>query len=87
MQKSIQILPMSRMSHTSSTKTAAVNPAYMKVNRAYSQSRPCGILFALANGKLYFEHPETFRDAQNHLPHKGEGRYSEVMRPLVKINN
>jgi hypothetical protein len=69
------------------TNTAAVNPAYIKVNRAYSQSRPSGILCALAHGKLYFEHPERFRAAQNNLPHKGEGRYSEVMRPFQKTKN
>jgi hypothetical protein len=31
-----------------------VNNANMKVNRANTQSRPSGILCALAHGKLYF---------------------------------
>jgi hypothetical protein len=44
----------------------------MKVNRANSQSRPSGILCALAHGKLYFALLTSFSAAQNHLPRHGE---------------
>jgi len=37
------------------------------VNRAIAQSRPCGILFASANGKLYFEVLKIFSVPENHL--------------------
>jgi len=37
-----------------------VNRANSKVNRANPQSRLSGILFAIANGKLYFEALKTF---------------------------
>ena len=62
-----------------------VSPAIPKVSRANAQSRPCGILFAQANGKLYFEFLKKISVPQNHLPHKGEVRYSEVMRPGIKF--
>ena len=44
---------------------------YTKVNRANAQSRPGGILFALANGKLYFEFLKIFSAPENHLPWQG----------------
>ena len=73
-----------------STQTAPfvrpkVNKANPKVNRAKAQSRPSGILLAQANGKLYFEFLKRISGTQNHLPHKGEVRYSEVMRPCIKF--
>jgi hypothetical protein len=61
-----------------------INQANSKVNRANAQSRPSGILFAPANGKLYFELLISFCAAQNNLPPspKAEGRtHSEVARP------
>jgi hypothetical protein len=58
---------------------------YSKVNGAYSQSRPSGILFAQANGKLYFERLETFRAAQNHLPHKGGERTPKSGVHVIEI--
>ena len=58
-----------------------VNQAISKVNQAIAQSRPSGILCAPAHGKLYFALLTSFRASQNNLPHKGEVRYSEVMRP------
>ena len=48
-----------------------VNTVISKVNRAKAQSRPSGILFAQANGKLYFEFLKRISGTQNHLPHKG----------------
>jgi hypothetical protein len=44
-----------------------VSTAISKVNRANAQSRPSGILFALANGKLYFEFLKIFSVPENHL--------------------
>jgi len=50
------------------------NPAYLinlvkilvqTVNEAYAQSRLSGILFALANGKLYFEFLKIFSVPEN----------------------
>ena len=73
--------PASAVSDLPPSAIPKVNPAIQKVSRANAQSRPSGILFAQANGKLYFERLTTFRAAQNHLPHKGEGLHSEVMRP------
>jgi len=48
-----------------------------------------GILFAQANGKLYFECLIILSGTQNSLPLHfvtGEGRYSEVMRPIRKFS-
>jgi hypothetical protein len=42
-----------------------------KVNRANAQSRPSGILCALAHGKLCFEYLKTFSAPENHLPLQG----------------
>jgi hypothetical protein len=42
-----------------------------KVNQANTQSRPSGILFASANGKLCFEYLKTFSVPENHLPLQG----------------
>jgi hypothetical protein len=84
MQNHIQTQPplllMSPLQPTSPNKSA--NP---KVNRAKAQSRPSGILFAQANGKLYFEFLKIISVPQNNLPPcctAGEVRYSEVMRPI-----
>ena len=44
-----------------------------------------GILCAQAHGKVYFECLEMFSGTQNSLPLHfvaGEGRYSEVVRPV-----
>jgi len=85
MQKPVQTPPMSSMSPLfpfSPQKSA--NP---KVNRAKAQSRHSGILFAHANGKLYFEFLKIISVPQNNLPPccaAGEVRYSEVMRPFRK---
>jgi hypothetical protein len=79
MQNLIQTPPLL---HLSQDQTAEVSPANPKVNWAIAQSRPSGILFASANGKLYFEFLKSISVPQNHLPHKGEVRYSEVMRPI-----
>ena len=49
-----------------------VNRANSTVNKANAQSRPSGILCALAHGKLYFALLTSFSAAQNHLPRKGE---------------
>jgi hypothetical protein len=46
-------------------------PANIKANRANAQSRLSGILFALANGKLYFEFLKIFPVPENHLPLQG----------------
>jgi hypothetical protein len=51
-----------------------------------SPNPACGILCALAHGKLYFEFPETFPGTQNHLPHTCGGTRSEVVRPLRKFS-
>ena len=68
--------------------TSKVNQAIPKVNRAKAQSRHSGILLAQANGKLYFEFLKSISVPQNHLPRKGEVRYSEVMRPFqLKMKN
>jgi hypothetical protein len=48
-----------------------VNLANAIVNRANAQSRPSGILFAQANGKLCFDYTETFPYNQNPLPLQG----------------
>lgn len=48
-----------------------VNNACSKVSMANSQSRPCGILCALAHGKLYFGATGIFPSHQNHLPRAG----------------
>jgi len=52
--------------------TTKVNPAHCKVSRtnskvngANAQSRPSGILFAPANGKLYFEFLKIFSVPEN----------------------
>jgi hypothetical protein len=50
--------------------------------RANAQSRLSGILFALANGKLYFEYLKIFSVPENHLPPclpLGGGTHSEVV--------
>ena len=47
--------------------TVKVGGANSKVNGAYAQSRPSGILFAPANGKLYFEFLKIFSVPENHL--------------------
>ena len=76
---------MSAVAKTPPFANPKVNKAIPKVNRAKAQSRVSGILSAQADGKLYFERLTSFRAAQNHLPHKGEVRYSEVMRPGIKL--
>jgi hypothetical protein len=48
-----------------------VNPANIKVNGANTQSRPGGILFAPANGKLYFEFLKIFSVPENTCPCRG----------------
>ena len=48
------------------------------VNRANAQSRPCGILFAPANGKLYFEFLKIFSVPENTCPCR-EQKHSEVV--------
>jgi hypothetical protein len=53
------------------TSRAKVSTAICKVNRAYSQFRDSGILFAPANGKLYFEFLKIFSVPENHLPLQG----------------
>ena len=54
-----------------SPKDSQANPkcnrAITTVNRAIAQSRPSGILFAQANGKLCFEYLKTFSVPENHL--------------------
>jgi len=70
-----------RLSRKINRATLKVNPVISKVNQAIAQSRPSGILCAPAHGKLYFALLTSFRASQNNLPHKGEVRYSEVMRP------
>jgi len=42
-----------------------------QVNGANAQSRLSGILFAQANGKLYFEELKIFSVPENHLPLRG----------------
>jgi len=39
--------------------------------KAFKQFRPSEILFALANGKLYFEFLKIFSVPENHLPLQG----------------
>ena len=72
---------MSAVAKTPHFAIPKVNKAIPKVNRAKAQSRVSGILSAQADGKLYFEFLKRISVPQNHLPHKGEVRYSEVMRP------
>jgi hypothetical protein len=48
-----------------------VNPANSKVNGANAQSAHRRILFAQANGKLYFEYLKIFSVPENHLPLQG----------------
>jgi hypothetical protein len=69
-----------------------VNMANLKVSRANAQSRPGGILFAPANGKLYFEAFGINSMLQNNLPHAGEGnapkshfRQKTVITKIPKI--
>ena len=64
--------------------TTKDNPAYCKVgeadskvSRANAQSRPSGILFASANGKLYFEFLKIFSVPENTCPCR-EQNASEV---------
>ena len=57
------------------------------VNRANTQFGYGGILCAQAHGKLYFEVLKRISAPQNHLPHKGEVRYSEVVRPQGYVTN
>ncbi|MDR2148118.1 MAG: hypothetical protein LBE91_16860 [Tannerella sp.] len=45
-----------------------VNTSNREVNRAYAQFRGSGILFAPANGKLYFAFPKIFSGTENDLP-------------------
>jgi len=51
------------------------NTVYLTVNGANAQSRPSGILFAQANGKLYFEFLKIFSVPENHLPLQGAKRF------------
>jgi len=62
------------------------NRTNSKVNRANAQSRLSGILFALANGKLYFECLKIFSVPENHLPQRGR-THSEVARSLIQLFN
>jgi hypothetical protein len=58
--------------------------------RADAQSRLSGILFALANGKLYFEELKIFSVPENHLPPcfaTGGGTHSEVVLFLIIISD
>jgi hypothetical protein len=48
-----------------------VNPVYLTVNGADAQSRQSGILFAQANGKLYFECLKIFSAPENTCPCRG----------------
>lgn len=59
-----------RVNNTFST----VNNVYPQVNRAYSQFRDSGILFAPANGKLYFEFLKIFSVPENTCPCRGQKR-------------
>jgi len=67
--------PLSPESHSSAATAGYPSPksirAISKVNRANAQSRLSGILFALANGKLYFECLKIFSVPENHLPFQG----------------
>ena len=47
------------------------NRVILKSNQAKAQSRHSGILFAPANGKLYFECLKIFSVPENHLPLQG----------------
>jgi hypothetical protein len=47
--------------------TAKNSHANPEGNPAHAQSRPCGISFAPANGKLYFEALKIFSVPENHL--------------------
>jgi hypothetical protein len=65
-------------------QTGKVNPANMKVSRANVQSRPSGILFAPANGKLYFAALKILSVPQNNLPLQGK-KCSEVAFPSKTV--
>ena len=54
-----------------------VSMANLKAERANAQSRSCGILFALANGKLYFEFLKIFSVPENTCACSGQNA-SEV---------
>ena len=53
------------MKKTRQIFTLKVGEANSQVNRANAQSRLSGILFALANGKLYFEFLKIFSVPEN----------------------
>jgi hypothetical protein len=55
-----------------------VGIAILKVNQANAQFRPSGILFAPANGKLYFEFLKIFSVPENTCPCR-EQKTSEVV--------
>jgi hypothetical protein len=55
-----------------------VSPVILKVNRANAQFRDSGILFAPANGKLYFEFLKIFSVPENTCPCRGQ-KHSEVV--------
>jgi hypothetical protein len=55
--------------------SAKVNRVFSKVNKAYSQFRDSGILFAPANGKLYFEFLKIFSVPENTCPCRGQKRF------------
>jgi hypothetical protein len=101
MQKAKQKSSMSPLSQESQPPTTTVRHPFsnlnlpapksiranIKVNRAIAQSRPSGILFALANGKLYFEYLKIFSVPENHLPPQyidRGGTHSEVARSVEK---
>ncbi|GAB6013498.1 hypothetical protein [Viscerimonas tarda] len=68
------------------TGRAKVSLANIKVNRADAQFRDSGILFAPANGKLYFEFLKIFSVPENTCPCRGQKRAPKSAFLIVIFN-
>ena len=59
----------------------------VQTNRANAQSRTGGILFAPANGKLYFEELKIFSVPENTCPCRGQKHFrSQCFYKMYNVN-